>query len=97
MAKHTQIIHLIREKLRTQEYEFAIPHFFEEMANDGFEFADIEMAILNGSVNTIFTDDPRGNRYEIVGQVVDGRTLAVICKIKATGKLLLITTWEIHE
>jgi hypothetical protein len=67
------------------------------MANDGFDFADIEMAVLNGSVNTIFTDDPRGDRYQVVGQAVDGRTLADICGIKATGKLLLITTWEIHE
>jgi hypothetical protein len=47
------IIHTIREKIRKQEYEFTIPHFFEEMANDNLTFADIEMAIYKGRVNPI--------------------------------------------
>ena len=37
------IIHMIREKLAKQEYEFTITHFFEEMADDNLIFADIEM------------------------------------------------------
>lgn len=86
MAKHAQLLWLIREKMRAQEYEFAIPHFFEEMANDGFDFADVEMAVLSGRINAVFTDDPRGERYEISGQAIDGRELAVICRIKATGE-----------
>ena len=31
--------------MRNGEYEFAIPHFFEEMANDDLLFADIERVI----------------------------------------------------
>lgn len=42
MAKHTKVIQLIREKVRDQEYEFVIPHFFEEMANDDLAFDDTE-------------------------------------------------------
>lgn len=38
-----------------------------------------------------FTRDPRGARYEIVGPAMDGHEVAVICRIKATGKLLFIT------
>jgi uncharacterized DUF497 family protein len=79
--------------MRRQEYEFTIPHFFEEMANDNLTFADIEMAIYNGRVNRKFTHDPRGTRYEIVGSATDGREITIIYRIKSTGKLLLITTY----
>lgn len=91
------VIHKIREKIAKQEYEFTIPHFFEEMANDNLSFADIEMAIANGRINRKFTRDPRGTRYEVVGPVTDGREIAIICRIKSTGKLLLITTYALEE
>jgi len=97
IAKHAKIIKLLREKIRAEEYEFTIPHFFEEMANDNLIFADIETAITTGVVNRVFSDDPRSNRYELVGQSSDGRQVAVVCGIKGTGKLLFITTWEIYE
>jgi Domain of unknown function (DUF4258) len=97
MAKQAKIIQLIREKVRNQGYEFVIPHFFEEMANDDLAFEDIENAIMNGAINRVFKDDPRGARYEIVGTIADDRTVAVICRIKETGKLLFITTWEVYE
>jgi len=87
------VIDAIREKVRNQEYEFAIPHFFEEMAEDDLIFADIEMAVANGRVRRRFTRDPRGIRYEIVGPTTDGRQVAVMCRIKTTGKLLFITTY----
>lgn len=90
------VIDTIREKVRNQEYEFTIPHFFEEMANDDLIFADIEMAIANGGIRRRFTRDPRGTRYEIVGPTTDGRQVAVICRIKATGKLLFITTYLVE-
>ena len=87
------VIDNIRTKVLNQEYEFTIPHFFEEMANDDLIFADIEMAIANGRIQRRFTRDPRGARYEIVGPATDGRQVAVICRIKATEKLLFITTY----
>lgn len=97
MAKKKKIISLICEKVQSQEYEFTIPPFFEEMANDDLIFADVEAAIANGEVHRTFTEDPRGIRYEIIGESTDGRTIAVICRIKETGKLLFITTWEVYE
>jgi len=90
------VIDTIREKTRDQEYEFTIPHFFEQMANDDLIFADIEMAIANGRIQQRFTRDPRGTRYEIVGPATDGRQVAVICRIKATDKLLFITTYLVQ-
>jgi len=82
--------------VRAGEYEFAIPHFFEEMANDDLLFADIESAIATGRIRRRFTRDPRGARYEIVGAGTDEREIAVICRIKETGKLLFITTYALE-
>ncbi len=65
------------------------------MANDDLEFSDIERVIKTGMIRRKFTHDPRGTRYEIVGRSLDGREVAVICKIKITGKLLFITTYVI--
>ncbi len=90
------VIDIIREKIRKHEYEFTFPHFIEEMANDGLIFADIESAMFDGRIRRRFTRDPRGTRYEIVGRAIDGREVAVICRIKGTGKLLLITTYLVE-
>lgn len=87
------VIDTVREKVRNQQYEFAIPHFFEEMANDDLISADIETAIANGKIRRRFTRDPRGTRYEIVGPATDGRQVAIVCRIKATGRLLFLTTY----
>lgn len=90
------IIHKIREKVVRQEYELTIPHFFEELADDNLLFEDIEEAISNGRIRRKFTRDPRGTRYEVVGRTRDGREIAVICRIKSTGKLLFITTYVLE-
>jgi hypothetical protein len=82
--------------VRDGEYEFAIPHFFEEMANDDLVFADIERVVAEGRIRRRFTRDPRGTRYEIIGPATDERTVAVICRLKETGKLLFITTYALE-
>jgi hypothetical protein len=82
--------------VRDGEYEFAIPHFFEEMANDDLVFADIERVVAEGRIRRRFTRDPRGTRYEIIGPATDERTVAVICRVKGTGKLLFVTTYALE-
>lgn len=89
------MIDSIREKLAQGDYEMAIAHFIEEMAEDNLVFADIERAVANGRVRRRFSRDPRGTRYEVVGPSTDGRQIAVVCRIKSTGKLLLITTYAL--
>ncbi len=91
------VISKIREKISEQEYEFAIPHFIEEMADDNLSFEDIELAIYKGRINRKFTHDLRGTRYEIIGPASDGREIAVICRIKNTGKLLFITAYALER
>ncbi|PYS24975.1 MAG: hypothetical protein DMF72_03055 [Acidobacteria bacterium] len=68
--------------MRDGDYEFAIPHFFEEMANDDLLFADIERVIATGHIRRRFTRDPRGARYEVVGAAIDDREVAVIVESK---------------
>lgn len=87
------VIERIRRKIRDGDYEFTVPHFFEEMAEDDLIFADIEMAIANGRVRRRYKRDPRGTRYEVVGRAIGGREVSVVCRFKSTGKLLLITTY----
>jgi len=82
--------------VRDGEYEFAIPHFFEEMANDDLVFADIERVIATGRIRRRFTRDPRGTRYEIIGSATEERKVAVICRLKETGKLLFITRYALE-
>ena len=82
--------------MREGEYEFAIPHFFEEMANDDLVFADIERVIATGRIRRRFTRDLRGIRYEIIGTATEERKVAVICRLKETGKLLFITTYALE-
>ncbi len=89
------IIGNIRKKVIEKEYEFAIPHFFEEMAADELEFADVKKTIATGRIKRKFTRDPRGVRYEIVGRALDGREIGIICRIKSTGKLLFITVYTL--
>ena len=91
------VIDSIRRKVEKHEYEFTIPHFIEEMANDHITFADIEMAIAKGRIRRKFTRDPRGTRYEVIGPATDMRDIGIICRIKGTGKLLFITTYELEE
>ncbi len=90
------IIDTIRKKVRDEDYEITIPHFFEEMADDRLTFRDIKMAIARGRIDRRFTRDPRGTRYEVVGSATDGRGIAIICRIKSTGKLLFITTYALE-
>jgi len=87
------VIERIRLKIRDGDYEFTIPHFFEEMAEDDLLLADIEAAIAKGRIRRKYTREPRGTRYEVIGTAPDGRNIAVICRFKSTGKLLLITTY----
>ena len=89
------VINTIREKLKKGEYEFTT-HFLEEMANDDLSFDDIKIAILKGKRNKTFTNDPIGPRYKIVGYAIDGRPIAVICRNRSTGMLLLITVYVLR-
>lgn len=86
----------IRQAIREQRYRIS-SHANEEMSEDDLEAVDIEQIILTGHVARRFTRDPRGTRYEVVGQTTDGRRAAVVCRFLPSGALLIITAYVEEE
>ena len=69
------------------------PHALLEMRNDHLDVVDVESAILTGTIERTFEDDPRGRRYEVVGKACDLTTeVGVIARF--AGSLLIITAYE---
>jgi len=85
-------IELIREKIRGGYYELT-RHAEEEKEADNFEAVDIETAILNGKIVKRFTHDPRGVRYLIRGNTIDGKEVHIVCRFLKSGKLRIITVY----
>lgn len=94
--RFARILETIRAAIRTGAYEVTIPHFLQEMAADDLIFEEVETAILTGSIVRRFKD-PSGARYVIRGKVPDGRLIEVVGRLKAVGRLLLITVYELRE
>lgn len=68
----------LRECIREQRYLISV-HANEEMSDDDLVSVDLENAVLTGKIARKLTKDPRGTRYEVVGQACDGRPVAVVC------------------
>ena len=49
------------------------------------------------SRGTGFTRDPRGTRYEVIGDATDGRRGGVVCRFLRSGVLLIITAYAEEE
>lgn len=86
----------VRQAIREQRYRIS-SHANEEMSEDDLEAVDIEQIILMGHVARRFTRDPRGTRYEVVGQTTDGRRASVVCRFLPSGALLIITAYAEEE
>ncbi len=88
-------IERIRETVRLRQYDMTV-HAVEEMAEDGLDIADVEHAVLNGRVERIERDDPRGNKYVIEGMAADGVTrVGVVGRFTGSGRYLIITVYAI--
>jgi Domain of unknown function (DUF4258) len=85
----------IRERVRLHQYDMSA-HAMEEMAEDFLTIEDVEEAVLNGRVNRVETDDPRGTRYIIVGTAIDRQTpVRVVGRFASNGRYLVITVYEV--
>ena len=67
------------------------------MSDDELTSVDIEHVILTGAITSRLTKDPRGARYEIVGEALDGRQVAVLCRMLSTGWLRIITVFALES
>lgn len=73
-------------------------HAMEEMAEDDLDVFDIEQAVLNGKVVRRNKQDPRGPKYTIQGQAVDGeRLVGVVGRFHTTDCFLIITVYDVNK
>jgi Domain of unknown function (DUF4258) len=89
-------IEKIKQRVVAQEYTIS-GHANEEMSNDDLTNADVEQALLSGMIRRRFTRDPRGTRYEVVWESLNGRRVAVICRLLETGWLRIMTVYALED
>ncbi len=82
----------MRRAVREQKYRISA-HANDEMADDFLTSADVERVILTGEIARENTRDPRGTRYEVFGDTLDGRSAFVVCRFLLSGALLVITVF----
>jgi hypothetical protein len=66
------------------------------MSDDDLVSVDLENAILTGKIAKRLTKDPRGTRYEVVGQACDGRPVAVVCRSIGGDWLRIVTVYALE-
>lgn len=86
----------MRRAIREQRYRISA-HANEEMAEDFLMAADIEHIIQTGKIMQRFTKDPRGRRYAVLGNAIDGREAYVVCRFLLSDVLLIITAYAAEE
>jgi len=86
----------MRQAILAQRYRIS-SHANEEMSEDELVAEDIENIVLTGQVAHRFTHDPRGTRYEVVGDAMDGRSAYVVCRFLPSSDLLIITAYVAEE
>jgi len=88
----------ILEKMRQAVLDHAYvmtPHGESEMRKDHLDVVDVESAILTGTIEAVFDDDPRGRRYEVIGLACDLSTsVGVVARF--AGTMLIITVYELN-
>jgi hypothetical protein len=86
----------MRQAIREQRYRIS-SHANDEMADDLLVAADVESIIFTGEIARKFTHDPRGTRYEVLGDTTDYRRAHVVCRFLLSGYLLIITAYVEKE
>ena len=90
------ILQRIRRAVREQRYRIS-SHANEALSEDDLEAKDLECIVFSGRLARRFTRDPRGTRYEVIGDATDGRRGGVVCRFLWSGVLLIITAYAEEE
>lgn len=82
----------MRALVRRRQY-FMTTHADEEADADGFDIFDIESAILTGEIVERQKDPHTAeSKYVIVGETSDDRSVGIVVKFGASGRMLYILT-----
>jgi len=92
----TRALDRLHQAIHNQLYRISA-HANEEMSDDELTAEDVESILLTGQVRRRFTRDPRGVRYEVLGQTIDGRSAYVVCRFLLSSILLIITAYEAKD
>jgi hypothetical protein len=84
------IVRRIRRAVRESRYQMT-DHALEEADVDGLTLDDIRNVLLNGYLDSTYTDDPRGPRY-VIRADVRGNPVDVVCRFRSNGRLLIVIT-----
>ena len=85
----------MHEKIQSREYIVTL-HAEEEMEADGLTVFDVERALLAGKIiERQKVQETNEWKYRIRGESTDYRKMELIAKISATGKVVIITVYEI--
>lgn len=87
---NTGIHRHIRRAVREKQY-LITDHALEEADADNLTLEDIRYVLLNGDLDSTYTDDPRGPRYVIRG-ILRNNEVDVVCRFRSNGSLLIIIT-----
>ena len=74
----------LRECIREQRYLISVDAN-KEMSDDDLVSVDLENAILTGQIAKRLSKDPRGTRYEVVGQATADRLRSFVGVLALTG------------
>ncbi|MBZ0278329.1 MAG: DUF4258 domain-containing protein [Anaerolineae bacterium] len=85
-----EVLARIRRAVREKRYQMT-DHALEEADADHLTLDDILNVLLNGGLDSTFTDDPRGPRYVVRGDVGEDE-VDVVCRFHSDGTLLIIIT-----
>ena len=66
-------------------------HADDEAMQDNFDIYDIENGILTGKLRKTW---PKEGKYEVLGRSLDGRSIAIVCRVTPPGKVRVITVYE---
>jgi hypothetical protein len=91
----TSTLERIRRAIHDQTYRIS-SHANEEMSEDSMTSDDIECIMRNGRISRKLTRDPRGVRYVVSGNTIDGRSGAVVCRFLDADLLLIITAYVVE-
>jgi len=84
------VIDRIRKAVRDGQYIFT-DHAIEEAQADNLLLADVVDVLLYGEIDSVYTEDIRGTRYVVRGDIDDDE-VDVVCRFRSDGKLLIIIT-----
>jgi hypothetical protein len=83
-------IGMIRALVRSGLY-YLTEHANDEALADGFDIYDVEDGLLRGKIRRSW---PREGKYEVVGAALDGRSIAIICRLTQGQRVRVITVYE---